>query len=49
VSFADVGAKDVTDFLMWYPVSDFVKRIGIDWIDLLPVHIDEYQDAEIVV
>ena len=32
---------DVTEFLAWYPVSDLVNRIGTDWVDLPPVHIDE--------
>jgi hypothetical protein len=50
VSFADVGAKDVTDFLAWYPASDLVKRIGTDWVDLpRRVYIDEYEDDKAVI
>jgi hypothetical protein len=49
VSFADVGVKDVTDFLAWFTVTDLVKGIGTDWLGLAPVHIDGCQDDEIVV
>jgi hypothetical protein len=33
VSFADVGQKDVSDFLKaGYTAEDLVRRIGTDWV-----------------
>jgi hypothetical protein len=32
VTFEDVGAKDVTEFLEEHSVEELVRRIGPDWV-----------------
>jgi len=32
MTFGDVGAKDVTDFLAEHTVADLVRRLGSDWV-----------------
>jgi len=32
VTFGDVGAKDVTEFLAEHTVEDLVRRMGSDWV-----------------
>jgi len=32
VTFDDVCAKDVTDFLAEHTVEDLVRRLGSDWV-----------------
>ena len=34
VSFEDVGAKDVTDFLAGHTAEELAQRIGMDWVEV---------------
>jgi len=55
VTFEDVGAKDVTEFLEEHSVKELVRRIGVDWVcmpdgtrldDYVPMGVPKITDKE---